>query len=79
MSVNIWHKAKQKPKGDSWEIVYINKYNKIREYSAEDLYEECMYYDEWNWEKAVICFKMLRWAYKESFIESTFNYCRIEK
>lgn len=74
MSVNIWHPAKQKPKGDAWEIYYINEWNNVHRYSAEE-----MHYDECNWAMAVKCCAMLRWSYKESFIESTFNYSRTTK
>ncbi|MGN1158043.1 MAG: hypothetical protein ACI4TK_17855 [Agathobacter sp.] len=71
MSINIWHKAEQKPRGDEWEIYYINAYNNVHRYSAEE-----MQYDEVDWQMAVKCCAMLRWAYKDSFLESTFNYSR---
>ena len=75
MSNNIWHKSTQEPRGE-WRIDYINCWNNVQRYSIDDMREEQEFNPSTKWEDVVKYCAILRWAYEESFLLSTYNYAR---
>ena len=75
MSNNIWHRSTQEPNGE-WRIYYINCWNNVQRYSIDDMREEQQFNPSIKWEDVVKYCAILRWAYAESFLNSTYNYAR---
>ena len=75
MSNNIWHRPTQEPNGE-WRIYFINCWNQVHNYSIDDMREERKFNPSLKWEDVVKYCAILRWAYADSFLKSTFNYAR---
>lgn len=67
---NIWHKATQEPHGE------LRIYNNVQRYSIDEMREEQQFNQSLKWEDVVKYCAILRWAYEDSFLQSTYNYSR---
>ena len=72
---NIWHKSTKEPRGE-WRIYYINCWHNVQRYSIDEMREEQQFNQSLKWEDVVKYCAILRWAYEDSFLQSTFNYSR---